>query len=68
MGIEDNHDLTPIAAGRVLGCCLGRVFGHWNSCGDLLVVLPSCARLCLLIRLRGADISSVSTKTVVLRL
>jgi hypothetical protein len=34
MGIEENHDLTLVAAGRVLGCFLGRVFGHWNSRGD----------------------------------
>jgi hypothetical protein len=47
MGIEENHDLTLVAAGRVLGCFSGRVFGHWNSRGDLVVFLPSCARLSL---------------------
>jgi uncharacterized protein YodC (DUF2158 family) len=64
MGIEENHDVTLIAAGRVLGCFLGRVFGHWNSRGDLLVVLPSCARLSLQIRLRSAKKYDVSTKTL----
>jgi hypothetical protein len=64
MGIEENHDLTLVAAGRVLGCFLGRVFGDWNSRGDLLVVLPSCARLSLHIRLRSAKNTSVPTKTV----
>jgi hypothetical protein len=54
MGIEENHDLILVAADRVLGCFLGRVFGHWNSRGDVLVVLPSCARLPLHIRLRSS--------------
>jgi hypothetical protein len=47
MGIEENHDLTPVAAGRVLGCFLGRVFGHWNSRGDLSSsFLPVLVGLC----------------------
>jgi hypothetical protein len=65
MGIEENHDLTLVAAGRVLGRFLGRVFGDWNSSGELLVVLPSCARLYLQIRLQSAKNASVPTKTVV---
>jgi hypothetical protein len=64
MGIEENHDLTLVAAARVLGCFLGRVFGDWNSRGDLVVVLPSCARLSLQIRVRSAKNTNVSTKTV----
>jgi len=63
VGIEENHDLTLVAVGRVLGCFLGRVLGHWNSRGDLLVVLPSCGRLTLQIRSWSTKNTSVPKKT-----
>jgi len=66
-GIEESHDLTLVAAGRVLGCFLGRVLGHWNSREDVVVFLPSCTRLYLQIPLRSVKNRSVSTKTVLLR-